>query len=139
MGQLVRIIPKTLFSVDGRANSQQDFTLVEALPTVEWRSAVLLARLHFKFNWTASASAQVVLQDIQVPPEDPSVFFQSTTLDRQSLAIPNGATAGTLAWAQLTNAPGSNLRVVFRWLQGATAATSAQLIAIGVDFVWRDR
>jgi hypothetical protein len=112
--------------------------LAQALPTTEWRSAVLQARLHFKSNWTATASAQIVLQDIQVPPEDPSVFFQGTVLDRQNLSIPNGATAGTLVWAQLTSSPGSNLRVVFRWLQGATAASSPQLIAIGVDLVWRD-
>jgi hypothetical protein len=138
MGELVQIIPKTLFGFDGRSNSQQDITLALSVPTAEWVSAVLLVRLHFKLNWSGTASAAVVLQDIQIPPEDPSVFFQTGSPDRQTLSIPNGATAGTLVWTAFSNSPGSNLRVVLRWLQGATAASGVQNIAIGVDLVGRD-
>jgi hypothetical protein len=129
---LVNIIPKTFFSLDGRANSTQEFTIRNAVRMVDFVSGVFLVRLHGKVGWSATAAAAVVFQPMQIVPEEPQTFFQPTSPDYSVISLLNGDTPPVLYTATFSNPP-SHLKVVLRWLQGATAAAGGQGFSIGVD------
>jgi hypothetical protein len=129
---LINVIPKTLFSFDGRLGSTQEITIRNVVSMVDFVSGVLLVRLHAKVGWTGTASAAVVLQPIQIVPEEPQTFFIPTSPDYATATLVNGDVAPVLYTTTFSNPP-SHVKVLLRWLQGGTAASGGQNFAIGVD------
>jgi hypothetical protein len=133
----VRVIDRTDYSFDGRATgSLQSITLAAGIPTVSWVSGVLVARLHAKGTFSATATARIVVENISLVPEEPQVIYT----DGIALATVNyltGTTAPNLQVVAFSGAIGHMVQVRLTFDQGATAAAAAQTLSVSADLIGR--
>ena len=143
----ILIIDKTDFSFDGRAGAGgggvQSVPLAIGIDSSLWASGALIVRMHTHGSWPAggggsTGSATVVVENIALVPEDPSVVFQAATPIATSTAIVTGTVAPFLDVQQLTGAPiGPLLQVRLNFAQGTNNAGGAHTFSISVEFVGR--
>jgi hypothetical protein len=136
MGQLIEIIPKTLFSFDGRIGTTQIIVLKDFVNTVGFSSGALVVRVHAVSGIVTGASAKVVAYNQSRDRDDPGVFFAGSQIAATDQIT--STSAGKLEVAQLTPPISSAVRVTVEWSQGGTAASGPQLVTIAVDLVGRE-
>ena len=134
-GSFVRVIPKTSFSFDGRASTTQEIPLTAPFWTRDWSSGVVSVRLHDKANFTGTASAQVVVQNAVLVPDEPQTIYAADL--GTGITIASGDAAPKLYTAAISSPIGPMLRLVLRWIQGTAASTTLQTMAISVDVLGR--
>jgi hypothetical protein len=127
-------VPKFSSSFDGRVSTTQDIPLTAPFPTESWASAAISVRLHDKANFSATASALVVVQNAVQVPDEPSIIYAA---DLTTVTIASGDAAPKLYTAAVASPIGPMLRLVLRWTQGATAQGSVATFAISIDLVGR--
>jgi hypothetical protein len=133
----VSVIGKTDFSFDGRASgSVQSVVLAAGIPTVDWVSGVLVARLHTRGTFSASARATILVENISIVPEEPQTIFADTAAPLASVQYVAGTLAPNLGVVAFVGAIGPMVQVRLIFDQQGTAA-AAQTFSISVDLIGR--
>ncbi len=134
----VPVIAKTDFSFDGRASgSIQSVVLAAGISTINWVSGVLVARLHAKGTFSATALADILVENISIVPEEPQTIFADTVSPLATVSYAAGTTAPNLGVVPFVGAIGPMVRVRLVFDQKATAAAAAQTFSISVDLIGR--
>jgi len=138
MAARMEVIPKTEYSLDGRASSTQVIVLRERIPMVDVVSAVLELRFHGHSGFTNTANAKVKVYPQSESREDLGTFFVGATslVDVPATGIVQGTVAPALFTGTLGTPIPSMVRVVLEFAQGTTA-TGAQKLTISADLVGR--
>jgi hypothetical protein len=136
MSDVIEIIPKTLFSFEGRQNSTQDVVLAERVPSVPYASGTFEVMVFSLTGVSSSAVAQVTVSNESEEPEDPGAFFTGSSAIA-TVSINSSTQPPVLLAAQLTGPIGSMLRVRLRWLQGSSEAAEPQKLTIAANLVMR--
>lgn len=140
-GYLIPVIPKSDFSFDARAGgATQDLPLAVGIDSSSWVSGVLVVRLHARNSWSGTTTLNVIVDNIQLVPEEPDVVFVSSAVTPVATtgATPiNGlTTVPSLILVPFTTPIGSLLRVRLNY-QCTAQQTGANTIALGVDLIGR--
>jgi len=139
-GGLVRVLPKTTYTMTLVVNTSQDILLAKYVAACRWASGLLIVRLHaFTFTIASQQSFLVNVYDASYSDEDPGSDFitnPSTPLATATIDSRAPPTARLLAIPFNTTPPiGAQLRVVLSCVAGISVG--AQSITLGVDLVGR--
>ena len=139
-GKLIVVTQEIDLAFDGRAagagTTDQDAVLARIIPTFEWESGLIIVRMHAKASWSGTAAAQVLVQNVQIPPEEPQTLFV-VTAPIATVPIANGDAAPKVYTYALSSPIGPAVRVLFRWQQGTSPGAGPQTISISADLVGR--
>ena len=117
MSQLISVIPKTSFELDGRESSTQEVVLADGISTLGFTSGVLIVRVHTTSGFEATAQAKVNVYNQSVDGNDPATFFVGTTAIAETAAI-TSTSGGKLLVDELDAPISSAVRVVVEWSRG---------------------
>lgn len=136
-GYLVPVIPKTDFSFDSRAaGASQDVPLAVGIDSSGWVSGVLLVRVHAKAAWTGTTNLAVLVENIQLVPEEPNVVFAAAGAAVATVNIVSGTAAPSLNLTSFLAPIGNMLRVRISYTCTVTQG-SANTVSLGVDLIGR--
>ncbi len=139
-GYLASVIAKSDYQFDGRLGSTQDIVLAAGIDTSACVTGVLQTRVHSKSAFTATAIANIIVQNASLVAEEPDVVYlpaTGVTPVATSTNITSTSAAPVLDVVAFAAPIGSMVRVILRWTQGATAAAAVQNLSVSVDLVLR--
>lgn len=138
---LVNVISKSDYEIDGRVGSTQKITLAAGIDSTAWKRFRCVTRLHAKQFWSATATLKIIVQNISIVPERPDLIFVSSVDAGGSNGIDDSLTPPFLDVSTSSGGTpvGPMLRVLMRWEQGATAASAPQTFSLSVDLVGKRR
>jgi hypothetical protein len=135
--RIVRLIPKSRFSVSGAASTSTDIQVgPRAIASQDWVSGVLIVRLHTKTFSSTTATVSVNVFNVSIAPEDPNTLFSTGGAGIGQITIANADTAPKLYEVALSAPIGPMLAVIATLNQGA--ATGACVWEMSVDLLGRD-
>lgn len=136
-GYVVPVIPKSDFSFDSHAaGASQDIPLAVGIDSSAWVSGVLLVRVHAKATWSGTTNLAVLVENIQIVPEEPDVIFAVSGAPVATVNIVSGTLAQSLNVAAFGAPIGNMLRVRISYTC-TVAQASANTVSLGVDLVGR--
>lgn len=126
----IDIAPRTTYTFSGKANTTQSFPLSAPIRARDWRTGVLVVRLHDSIDLTATAIVSVLVQSLALSSDEPSELFVGDTI--ASVQLTSADVAPGLFNAALAIPITPYVRATLQLQQGTTEATSHQSITLSV-------
>lgn len=142
---LIPIVRRGNFAFDGRASgTDQTIVLATGVDASWWRTGSVMVVGHTKNAWLSvgggptTGALRVVVDNVAITDDAPDVVLVGSRL-ASTTAIVATSTLPLYQVATLSGAIAGQLRVSLVFNQGATAASSAQTIALSVYLLGRAR
>jgi hypothetical protein len=131
--QCLRLLPRTDYSFDVRANQSQEIILATAIDVSPFSESLLVVREHEKSGWAAGVFGLVLVRSVSVLPEEPDVVFRGPPVTALALHAASTSPVGTTL--VVPSGAGPMVEIVLQWQQGSVEAAGPQLLSLSVDLI----
>jgi hypothetical protein len=131
----VDVVRMQSFSLDTRSDQTQDWPIAVGIDATSWASAVLVVIVHRIGAWESDTRLQIVVDPIDLDPDDPKQIFLGPTVG--SVVLSASSKPETCHAANLAAPWGKYLRVALRPEQRTIEATAEQTCTLTVLLIGR--